>query len=370
MFFHTLKKNKSKYFFHMKRQLGQLDAADWQIQGRASRSPLPPQPGGGEGGWLALPVWPCPIWTKQPVAHYSVALSPPIFSISGVRALYFLSAGVYPISQDASWTSPYSTFHPPTPLNPPFSFAVMNDHWPSHWQLGSWCHIITVSPFRQNYQITSALKRPGRVTGWPTKETQISKKRRTLKTPWILTDTQVFYFFPGLERLPITAKEFWKSRGSLTVAKIDPKHLVPPSCSVFPFSQVIHAPIYPKIFCQFQPRRQEPRLGKHFGNQTVPASPRWTPDWHRECVLSDEVTFTMWVLTVSSGADVDLVLRLAGTGVATMGELKRANFSSGNKGFHSVWTRNTETRGRGTLNLFELVCGDRVQCVLPGEADL
>lgn len=39
---------------------------------------------------------------------------------------------------------------------------VMNDHWPSHWQLGSWCHIITVSPFRQNYQITAVLKSPGK----------------------------------------------------------------------------------------------------------------------------------------------------------------------------------------------------------------
>lgn len=60
---------------------------------------------------------------------------------------------------------------------PPSSFQVMNDRWPSHWQLGSWCHIITVSPFRQNYQITPVLKRPGRLTGQPTKETNIWKVR-------------------------------------------------------------------------------------------------------------------------------------------------------------------------------------------------
>lgn len=145
----------------------------------------PPSSGGGPGGgaterpWLALPVWSCPIWTKQPVAHYSEGLSPPIFSISGVRPPYSLSAGVYP-----------SVRMPPSPL---FSFAVMNDHWPSHWQLSSWCHIITVSPFRPNYQITPVLKGPGRLTDRPTKETQISKKRRTLKTPWILTDRQFFF---------------------------------------------------------------------------------------------------------------------------------------------------------------------------------
>lgn len=122
-------------------------------------------------------VWSCPIWTKQPVAHYSEGLSHPILSISEVRSLYFLSAGVYPISQDAPQQPPH-----------PFSYAVMNDHWPSHWQLGSWCHIITVSPFRQNYQITSVLKRPRRLTGQPTNETQISKKRKTLKTLWIIKD--------------------------------------------------------------------------------------------------------------------------------------------------------------------------------------
>lgn len=72
-----------------------------------------------------------------------------------VRPPHFLYASVYPISQDAS--------PPPTP--PPTSFLVMNDRWSSHWQLGSWCHIITVSPFRQNYQITPVLKRLGRLTG-------------------------------------------------------------------------------------------------------------------------------------------------------------------------------------------------------------
>lgn len=175
-----------------------------------------------EGGAADRLYLSCPIWTKQPVAHYSEGLSPPIFSISGVRPPYFLSAGVYPVSQDAT---------PPTPP-PSFSYAVMNDHWPSHWQPGSWCHIITVSPFRQNYQITSVLKRPGRLTGRPTKETQISKKRRTLKTPWILTDRRenIFFFFPGLGRPSITAKELHKSRGSFAFANIDAKHLVSPSC--------------------------------------------------------------------------------------------------------------------------------------------
>ena len=41
----------------------------------------------------------------------------------------------------------------------------------------------------------------------------------------------------------------------------------------------------------------------------------------------------MWVLTVSSGADVDLALRLAGTAVATMVEVKRANFPFATKDF-------------------------------------
>lgn len=227
---------------------------------------------------------------------------------------------------------------PPSPL---FSFAVMNDHWPSHWQLSSWCHIITVSPFRPNYQITPVLKGPGRLTDRPTKETQISKKRRTLKTPWILTDRQ-FFFFPGLERPPIIAKKFQKSRGSLTFANIDAKHLLSPSCSLFPFSRVIHTPIYPKNFDNLSFTGESRGWANTSAIKTIPEGPRWTPNRHRECVLSDEVTFTMWVLTVSSGADVDLALHLAGTVVATMVELKRANFSSGNKGFHSVRTWKTK----------------------------
>lgn len=159
---------------------------------------------GGRGHWLAVlswPVWSCTIWTKQPVAHYSEGLSPPIFCISGVRPPYLLPAGAYPISQDA----------PP----PPFSFVVMNDRWPSHWQLSSWCHIITVSPFRQNYQITSVL-RPGRLTGQPTKETQISKKRRTLKTPWILTDRQGFFPPLALKGHQLQPRDFRKAEGPLS----------------------------------------------------------------------------------------------------------------------------------------------------------
>lgn len=231
----------------------------------------------------------------------------------------------------------------PSVRMPPPSFAVMNDHWPSHWQSGSWCHIITVSPFRQNYQITSVLKRPGRLTGRPTKVTQISKKEEDFEDSLNFNrQAGIFFsFFPGLER-PITAKIFQKSRASLTFTNIDAKHLVSPSSSVFPFSQVFLSSIYPKIFDNLSLTGE----GRGWANtstiKTVPEGPRWTPDRHRECVLSDEVTFTMWVLTVSSGADVDLALRLAGTAVATMVELKCANFSSGNKGFHSVRTWNTK----------------------------
>ncbi len=36
---------------------------------------------------------------------------------------------------------------------PSSMFAVMDERWTSLWQACSWCHIITVSPFRQNYQI-------------------------------------------------------------------------------------------------------------------------------------------------------------------------------------------------------------------------
>lgn len=78
------------------------------------------------------------------------------------------------------------------------SFPVMNDRWPSHWQLGSWCHIITVSPFRQNYQITPVLKRPGRLTGQPTKETQISERRATQKSMWDFTDRVNLVLFCSL----------------------------------------------------------------------------------------------------------------------------------------------------------------------------
>lgn len=85
-----------------------------------------------------------------PAPHYSKGLSPPIFShVLGETTA--LSASVYSISHNAN--------------PPPASFLMMNDRWPSHRQLGSWCHIITVSPFRQNYQITPVLKRPGRLTG-------------------------------------------------------------------------------------------------------------------------------------------------------------------------------------------------------------
>lgn len=111
---------------------------------------------------------PCclPVSTKQAARHTCCSCScTPLFQrpltsyfhpffwsggVGGVRPPHFLSAGVYPITHNA------------TPLS---SFLVMNDRWPSHWQLGSWCHIITVSPFRQNYQITPVLKRPGRLTG-------------------------------------------------------------------------------------------------------------------------------------------------------------------------------------------------------------
>lgn len=77
---------------------------------------------------------------------------------------------------------------------------------------------------------------------------------------------------------------------------------------------------------------------------------------------------------MSSGADVDLALRLAETAVATMVELKCANFPLATKDFiqSEPGTRNTGKRGgeRGTLNLFELVRGDKVQSVPPEETDL
>lgn len=115
----------------------------------------------------------------------------------------------------------------------------------------------------------------------------------------------------------------------------------------FPFSQAIHAPIYLKSFDNLSLTGESRGWANTSAIKTIPEGPRWTPKQHRECVLSDELTFTMWVLTVSSGAD--LSLRLAGTAVATMVELKRDNFSSGNKGFHSVRTWNTKhgKTGRG-----------------------
>lgn len=231
---------------------------------------------------------------------------------------------------------------PPTTTTTTFSFAVMNDHWLSHWQLGSWCNIITVSPFRQNYQIISVLKRPGRLTGWLTKATQISKKRRTLKTPWILTDRQGLFFLLS-----------WPWKGANYSQGISEKQRLSYFCKyrrntsgvsmvVFPFYQAIHALIYPKSFDILSLTGESRGWANTSAIKTIPEDPRWTPKQHRECVLSDELTFTMWVLTVSSGADVDLSLCLAWTAVATMVELKRVNFSSGNKGFHSVWTWNTK----------------------------
>lgn len=54
------------------------------------------------------------------------------------------------------------------------TFVVMDERRASFWQACSWCHIITVSPFRQNYQIIPTPRRHG--CDWqvrPTKETQI-----------------------------------------------------------------------------------------------------------------------------------------------------------------------------------------------------
>lgn len=54
------------------------------------------------------------------------------------------------------------------------TFEVMDERWTSLWQACSWCHIITVSPFRQNYQIIPTPRRHW--CDWqaqPTKETQI-----------------------------------------------------------------------------------------------------------------------------------------------------------------------------------------------------
>lgn len=58
----------------------------------------------------------------------------------------------------------------------------------------------------------------------------------------------------------------------------------------------------------------------------------------------------MWVLTVSSGADVDLALRLAGTAVATMVEVKRANFPFATKDFiqSEPGTQNTRKEAHWT----------------------
>lgn len=209
----------------------------------------------GEGRWLALPVWSCPIWTKQPVAHHSEGLSPPIFSISGERPPYFLPVGVFPISQDA----------------PPPSFAVMNDHWPSHWQPGSWCHIITVSSFRQNYQITSALKRPGRLTGRPTKETQISKKEEDFEDSLNFNrQAGIFFFFLSWP---------WKANYSQDISEKQSlsyfrKYRRKTSGVSFIFSLSLfsgHSLVdLSKDFWQSQPHRRGLRLGKHFRNQNRP----------------------------------------------------------------------------------------------------
>lgn len=129
-----------------------------------------------------------------PAPHYSKGLSPPIFSHFCERPPHFLTARVYPISHDQPTTNQtHKETHTHTS-----SFPVMNDRWPSHWQLGSWCHIITVSPFRQNYQITPVLKRPGRLTGQPTKETQISERRATQKSMWDFTDRVNLVLFCSL----------------------------------------------------------------------------------------------------------------------------------------------------------------------------
>lgn len=86
---------------------------------------------------------------------------------------------------------------------------------------------------------------------------------------------------------------FQKSRGSLTFANIDAKHLASPSCSVFSFSQVIHGLIYLKIFDNQSLTGESEGWANTSAIKAVPEGPRWTPDRHRECVLSDEVTFTM-----------------------------------------------------------------------------
>lgn len=105
---------------------------------------------------------PPPISGKPPACHTGCSCScTPLlqrpftsyFQYFWVRPPHFLSGNVYSISHNAK------------PPHNPASFLMMNDRWRSHWQLGSWCHIITVSPFRQNYQITPVLKRPGRLTG-------------------------------------------------------------------------------------------------------------------------------------------------------------------------------------------------------------
>lgn len=159
-----------------------------------------------------------------PAPHYSKGLSPPIFPIFGVRPPYFLSASVYPISQDAP--------------KPPLNFLVMNDHWPSHWQRGSWCHIITVSTFRLNYQITPVLKRPGRLTG------SRQRKHKNLKREGLLGHRQTsseIRFVLFLKRPHITANE--KPGNKLislvekpeTLINNDRKHLASHWYPIFPF---------------------------------------------------------------------------------------------------------------------------------------
>lgn len=107
-----------------------------------------------------------------PGPHYLKGLLLSIFSFFVWDTTLFLSF--------CKCLSDHSQCQLPTPN---LWFVLMNDRWPSYWQLGSWCHIITVSPFRQNYQITPVPRRPGRLTGQPTKEIQISQRTwRTLQT--------------------------------------------------------------------------------------------------------------------------------------------------------------------------------------------
>lgn len=153
------------------------------------------------GGWVNGQIEPCAsMWAEQtdpstppPSLHSSFESWPsqnPFhhWCIPFIKKHQWLSAGqtgtlrhsqvpyyapnpTCPLLHFPSYTPVYRSVFVFFPGN---TFVVMDERWASFWQACSWCHIITVSPFRQNYQIIPTPRRHW--CDWqvqPTKETQI-----------------------------------------------------------------------------------------------------------------------------------------------------------------------------------------------------